>query len=58
MRSQGIHHPRGAALCDVLIALRSAQAQGPPTVPAPSVPAAMGHLHRGDAASAAKILKA
>jgi len=41
----------------VLIALRSARAQGSPTVPTPSIPAAMGHFYRGDAAGAAKILE-
>lgn len=41
----------------VLIALHSAEAQGPPTLPAPSIPAAMGHYYRGDAAGAAKILE-
>ncbi len=41
----------------VLIAWRSALAQGAPTVPAPSIPAAMGHFYRGDAAGAAKIFE-
>lgn len=41
----------------VLIALHTAEAQGPPTVPTPSIPAAMGHFYRGDAAGAAKILE-
>ena len=40
----------------VLIAWRSAEAQGPPE-PAPGIPAAMGHFYRGDAAGAAKILE-
>ncbi|MDQ2765853.1 MAG: FG-GAP-like repeat-containing protein [Gemmatimonadota bacterium] len=34
-----------------------ARAQGAPTVPTPSIPAAMGHFYRGDAAGAAKILE-
>ena len=38
-------------------AARAVSAQGAPTVPAPSIPAAMNHFYRGDAAGAAKILE-
>ena len=45
------------ALFSMLGAAQSAGAQGPPTVPPASVPAAMGHFSSGDAAGAARILE-
>lgn len=47
-----------AALAIVIVAASpTARAQGAPAVPAPSIPAAMSHFYRGDAAGAAKILE-
>jgi tetratricopeptide (TPR) repeat protein len=58
-RSRSIARRLATALFSVaaLAAPRGTGAQGAPKVPAPSIPAAMGHFYQGDVAGAAKILE-